>query len=78
MQTMGVPYPKGYAVKAVGDLRKQAHKIAVDLVENMPAIALKGTSKEAKVKEIEGKEIIAMIAYLQRIGSDIKVKTTKK
>jgi cbb3-type cytochrome oxidase cytochrome c subunit len=44
----------------------------------MPAIALKGTSKEAKIKEIETKEVIAMIAYMQRLGTDIKVKPAKK
>jgi cbb3-type cytochrome oxidase cytochrome c subunit len=33
---------------------------------------------EAKIKEIEKKEIIAMIAYLQRMGTDIKVKVPNK
>jgi len=78
MQTFGVPYPKGYSTKALADLKKQAHAIAEDIVNNMPAIALKGTSKEAKIKEIETKEVIAMIAYMQRLGTDIKVKPAKK
>ena len=78
MQTFGVPYPKGYSTKALADLKKQAHTIAEDIVNNMPAIALKGTSKDAKIKEIENKEIIAMIAYMQRLGTDIKVKPAKK
>jgi cbb3-type cytochrome oxidase cytochrome c subunit len=30
------------------------------------------------VKEIESKEIIAMIAYLQRLGMDVKVKPSTK
>jgi cytochrome c oxidase cbb3-type subunit I/II len=77
MQTMGVPYPKGYDKKALKDLRVQAHAIAVDIVANTKKSALKGVSAEAKTKEIEKKEIIAMIAYLQRLGTDIKVKPSK-
>jgi len=78
MQTLGVPYPKGYDKIAMKDLRKQAHEIAVDIVENTPKSALKGVNKEAKIREIEKKEIIAMIAYLQRMGTDIKVKVPNK
>jgi len=78
MQTLGVPYPKGYDKLALKDLRKQAHEIAVDIVENTPKSALKGVNKQAKIKEIEKKEIIAMIAYLQRMGTDIKVKVPNK
>jgi cytochrome c oxidase cbb3-type subunit I/II len=78
MQTFGVPYSKGYSSKALADLKKQARVIAEDIVNNMPAIALKGTSKEAKIKEIESKEVIALIAYMQRLGTDIKVKPAKK
>jgi cytochrome c oxidase cbb3-type subunit I/II len=77
MQTMGVPYPKGYDKKALKDLQAQAHAIAVDVIANTPKSALKGISIEAKTKEIEKKEIIAIIAYLQRLGTDIKVKPTK-
>jgi cytochrome c oxidase cbb3-type subunit I/II len=78
MRKMGVPYAAGYENKAIGDLKKQAHIIAVDIVNSMLPIALKGTTKEAKVKEIESKEIIAMIAYLQRLGMDVKVKPSTK
>ena len=78
MQTLGVPYPKGYDKIALKDLRKQAHEIAVDIVENTPKSALKGLNKQAKIKEIEKKEIIAIIAYLQRMGTDIKVKVPNK
>lgn len=77
MQTLGVPYPKGYDQKAVKDLHAQAEVIATDIVNNMLPIALKGTTKEAKVKEIKNKEIIALIAYMQRLGTDIKVKQKK-
>ena len=76
MQTLGVPYPVGYDLKAIGDLKKQAHQIANDIVDTTPKEALNGVSKEAMVKQLENKEIIALIAYLQRLGTDIK--TIKK
>jgi cytochrome c oxidase cbb3-type subunit I/II len=76
MQTLGVPYKKGYDEIAVVDLKKQAKLIATDIVETSPKEALNGTSKEAMIKQLEDKKIIALIAYLQRLGTDIK--TTKK
>lgn len=59
MQKLGVPYPEGYAAIANDDLRKQAQIITEDL-------------KASKIKADSNKEIIAMIAYLQRLGTDIK------
>ncbi|KAA9345730.1 cytochrome-c oxidase, cbb3-type subunit I [Adhaeribacter soli] len=61
MQSMGVPYPEGYAEKANDDLMKQAKGISADL------------AKEGIEVKPE-KEIVALIAYLQRLGTDIKVK----
>jgi len=60
MKGFGVPYPDGYEEIANNDLVAQAEKIALDLQENgIPADP--------------NKEIIALIAYLQRLGTDIKV-----
>jgi cytochrome c oxidase cbb3-type subunit I/II len=59
MQTLGVPYEDGYADVANNDLEEQADKIA------------KGLKKE-KVDVLADREIIALIAYLQRLGTDIK------
>jgi len=59
MQTLGVPYPEGYDQKANEDLMKQAKKIAAGLKEQ-------GIDVEADA------EIIALIAYLQRLGTDIR------
>ncbi|HEX7365535.1 MAG TPA: cytochrome-c oxidase, cbb3-type subunit I [Pelobium sp.] len=61
MQTLGVPYPKGYANIANQDLDKQAEEIAANLSND-------------KIKVKKDKEIIAIIAYLQRLGTDIKNK----
>ena len=59
MQTLGVPYPKGFENTANDILRQQADSIAADLQRN-------------KVPSDPNKEIIALIAYLQRLGTDIK------
>jgi cytochrome c oxidase cbb3-type subunit I/II len=59
MITLGVPYGKGYDQKANADLMKQANEIAADLNKN-------GAPIDAN------KELVAMIAYLQRLGVDIK------
>ena len=58
MQTLGVPYPEGYDKIAVDDLKAQAEKIAAGL-------------KESGIDVSADKEIIAMIAYMQRMGTDI-------
>ena len=59
MRTLGVPYEEGYEHKANRDLDKQAKSIAADLKQN-------------NIKVKDDKEIIALIAYLQRLGMDIK------
>ena len=61
MQTLGVPYPKGYDAIANQDLLKQATTISENL-------------KKDKINTVNNKEIIALIAYLQRVGTDIKLK----
>ncbi|RPD47371.1 cytochrome-c oxidase, cbb3-type subunit I [Paracnuella aquatica] len=58
MQTLGVPYPEGYADKANDDLQKQAAEIAADLKKNNISVPA-------------DREILAVIAYLQRLGTDI-------
>jgi len=60
MRSFGVPYPNGYEETANNDLVNQAQEIALDL-------------QEAGVPTEPNKEIIALIAYLQRLGTDIKV-----
>ncbi|MBW7847911.1 MAG: cytochrome-c oxidase, cbb3-type subunit I [Bacteroidales bacterium] len=58
MQTLGVPYPEGYAEKAVDDLKKQAATIAQGL-------------RDGGIDVSDDKEVIALIAYIQRLGTDI-------
>lgn len=60
MRQLGVPYPKGYEAIANEDLVKQAKSITDDLKKN-------------DIEIVSNKEIIAIIAYLQRLGTDIKL-----
>jgi len=59
LRKVGVPYPAGYEAVAVADLQKQAASIVASL-------------ETGSIKAEPDKEIIAMIAYLQRLGTDIK------
>ncbi len=72
MQTLGVPYAKGYDKIAMKDLEKQALIIATDIVENLPKDVLAAMDKNAAIENMKKKEIVALIAYLQRMGTDIK------
>ena len=60
LRSIGVPYPAGYEQRAPEELRLQAEQIAAELMKS-------GAPAEPQ------KEIIALIAYLQRLGTDIKV-----
>jgi len=59
MQTLGVPYATGFDLIANANLMAQAYKIQAGL-------------KLAKLEVAADAEIIALIAYLQRVGTDIK------
>ncbi len=78
MQKLNVPYKEGYANQAVADLKKQARIIAEDIVNNFEPEVLKDVNKEDLIKDIEKKEIVAVIAYLQRLGTDIKASDVPK
>jgi cytochrome c oxidase cbb3-type subunit I/II len=64
MRTLGVPYEKGYETKAMADLETQAKQITDNL---------KGDSIIISPK----KEVIALIAYIQRLGTDISKNKTE-
>ncbi len=76
MQTLGVPYPEGFEKIAKTEAEKQAEEIAIDIVDNLynnlPKKEQKLFNKKTKVEELKKKEIVALIAYLQRLGTDIK------
>jgi len=60
LRRVGVPYPAGYEDgQAQKDLEAQSAKVVANL-------------KQGSVSSDSNKEIIALIAYLQRLGTDIK------
>lgn len=59
MRKLGVPYPAGYEFEANKDLVNQEKTIKTSLGDN-------------KIQAADNKEILALIAYLQRLGKDIK------
>lgn len=61
MRTLGVPYAEGYEEVAEQDFWNQADKIVANL-------------KKDGIEANKEQEIIALIAYLQRLGTDIKLK----
>ena len=63
LRAVGVPYVAGYENTANQDLAKQAGEITDQL-------------KAEGVTTSPDKEIIALIAYLQRLGTDIKMEKT--
>jgi cytochrome c oxidase cbb3-type subunit I/II len=65
MRTLGVPYPEGYELIANDDVVKQQKQI----VES-----LRGDEIEAAPNT----EMVALIAYLQRLGTDIKMADESK
>ena len=65
MKKLGVPYPDNYEMQANDDLKAQAEEIAQNL-------------REAGIETESTKEIIALIAYIQRLGTDIMVKPENK
>jgi cytochrome c oxidase cbb3-type subunit I/II len=59
LRKVGVPYPAGMETTALADLKGQTSKIVASLETGM-------------IKADPETEIIALIAYLQRLGTDIK------
>jgi len=58
LRTVGVPYAEGYEDKAEADLNAQAATIGKSL-------------RDAGIDVENNKEIVAVIAYLQRLGTDL-------
>ncbi len=63
LRTLGTPYPEGHEDQVFSEAEKQAKQIAGRL-----------KTDGIEMEDLEKKEIIAMIAYLQRLGTDIKPK----
>jgi cytochrome c oxidase cbb3-type subunit I/II len=62
LRRLGVPYADGYERVAAADLQRQAREIGTTL-------------RQGGFQVRDDAEIIALIAYLQRLGTDIKART---
>jgi cytochrome c oxidase cbb3-type subunit I/II len=58
-RSLGVPYGKAEIASASADARQQANQIATEIFE------------QGGPAELEDKKIVALIAYLQRLGTDL-------
>jgi cytochrome c oxidase cbb3-type subunit I/II len=67
LRTLGTPYPRNFENEAVAKAQEQARGIAEKL-----------NSQGVKDAGLENKEIVALIAYLQRLGADIKVENANQ
>ncbi|WP_162127838.1 cytochrome-c oxidase, cbb3-type subunit I [Flavobacterium phycosphaerae] len=83
MQTMGVPYTEADITNAKQSIEAQASTIEKnlyndpDFVKSYEASKAKAVAKGEAFVPMKDREIVALIAYLQRLGTDIKVKNTK-
>ncbi len=71
MRTLGVPYEAGFEKRAVAAMRTQADSIVADLLKDKQQLLL------GKDGVKHDHEIIALIAYLQRLGADTYVESQK-
>ncbi len=80
MKTLGVPYTDAEIANAFISIEKQATEIEKGL-ETDPNFSKSYAASKEKAKitgetfvQMKDREIVALIAYLQRLGTDIKVK----
>ncbi|RED42709.1 cytochrome c oxidase cbb3-type subunit I/II [Winogradskyella eximia] len=77
MVTLGVPYTEEDIANAQASMLEQGTKIEQSLYNDPDFVASYEADKAAsgdEFIEMRNREIVAMIAYLQRLGTDIKVK----
>ncbi|MGL2963782.1 cytochrome-c oxidase, cbb3-type subunit I [Flavobacterium sp. RSB2_4_14] len=83
MQTLGVPYTDAEIANAKQSIDKQAATIEKNLYNDPDFVkSYEDSKKKAAAKgeafvPMKDREIVALIAYLQRLGTDIKVKNNK-
>ncbi|NNC45948.1 MAG: cytochrome-c oxidase, cbb3-type subunit I [Winogradskyella sp.] len=77
MVTLGVPYTQEEIEQAQASMTAQGAQIEQNLYSDPDFVATYEADKAASgddFVEMKDREIVAMIAYLQRLGTDIKVK----
>ncbi len=84
MVKLGVPYSEAQVANGLKDLRAQAIKIEENLKSDPDFVkSYEESRKRAEAKgedfvPMHEREIVALIAYIQRLGTDIKVKVNVK
>lgn len=84
MVSLGVPYSDQEIADALQYMDEQAMGIVENLKEDPDLVASfkegrqLATDEGEEFIEIKNREIIALIAYLQRLGTDIKVKDSQE
>lgn len=74
MKTLGVPYSEQEIADAQKSIDAQASKIEKNLLTNAE---IKKSFQNETAVPLKDREIVAVIAYLQRLGTDIEVKDKK-
>jgi cytochrome c oxidase cbb3-type subunit I/II len=77
MMTLGVPYTDENIANAQQQMIEQGTKIEKNLYSDPDFASIYEEEKQAggsEFIEMHNREIVALIAYLQRLGTDIKVK----
>ena len=84
MAALGVPYSEAEIANAQQSMRTQATAIEnslkndPDFVKSYDESKKKALAKGEAFVPMNEREIVAMIAYIQRLGTDIKVKNNAK
>ncbi len=84
MVQLGVPYTEKDIADAYKDIAEQSAKIEQNLYTDPDFVKSYEESKKAAAArgeefvEMKDREIVALIAYLQRLGTDIKIKNTSE
>ena len=84
MVTLGVPYTDDEIKNALQSIDKQGEKIEKslfsdpDFVKSYEESKKKSAARGEEFVPMKNREIVALIAYLQRLGTDIKVKESVK
>jgi cytochrome c oxidase cbb3-type subunit I/II len=84
MASLGVPYTEEDIANAQKTMDEQALKIEKnlymdpDFAKNYEADKKYAADNGLEFVEMRDREIVSLIAYLQRLGTDIKVKQTDK
>ena len=80
MVKLGVPYTEAEIANAQYSMEEQAKQIQQNLYNDPDFVATYEADKQRDLEqgiefvEMKDREVVALIAYIQRLGTDIKIK----